>query len=275
MKLKTTLEQWQTLQAVGSAGSFHAAAQQLKKSHTTLIYSVKKLERQLDIDLIIIEGRRAVLTEAAKVLLRRSGPMVEQARELEEISKSLAEGWESEIVISIDSLCDPRWVYPAIAEFMPISQGTSISIRETSLTSTRLAVQQQQVDIAIVTLPVTGFMAESFGLVKMVPVVSAEHRLAQQDTVVQQELINTPQIVSRDSGVDAGEMGQDAGWLRSKQRITVDNFEQVERAVSHSMGMAWLPEHRVKAATPQTFQILNIQGSAYFHVPPAFGTAKN
>jgi DNA-binding transcriptional LysR family regulator len=268
MKLKTTLEQWQTLQAVGEAGSFHAAAKQLNKSHTTLMYAVKKLEQQLEIELIRIDGRRAVLTDAANVLLRRSSPMVDQARELEEVSKSLAGGWESEITLAIDSLCDPKWVYPVLAEFMSNSQGTSVNIFETNLSSTRLMVEQQQADVSIVNLPVTGFLSEAFGVISMVPVVCSAHPLASKSSIVQQALVNVPQIVIRDQGVKAaGKVALDAGWLKAKQRVTVDSFEQAEQAVINGVGVLWLPSHRLRESLQQHCNVLSIQGFSHYQVP--------
>jgi len=111
MRLKTTLDQWLTLYEIDRAGSIQAAAAQLNKSHTTLIYALRKLEDQLGVSLVQIVGRKAVLTDSGKSLLRRAGSMLEQARELEEISTQLAQGIESEITIAIDHLCDRQWLY--------------------------------------------------------------------------------------------------------------------------------------------------------------------
>ena len=72
MRLKTTLDQWQTLLEIERAGSIQAAATSMNKSHTTLIYAVKKLEQQLGVPLIEVQKRRAVLTEDGKSLLRRA-----------------------------------------------------------------------------------------------------------------------------------------------------------------------------------------------------------
>ncbi len=72
MRLKTTLDQWLTLHEINrSGGSIQAAATQLNKSHTTLIYAVKKLEEQLGISLVHVKGRKAVLTDDGQSLLRR------------------------------------------------------------------------------------------------------------------------------------------------------------------------------------------------------------
>ena len=92
MRLKTTLDQWLTLFEIDKAGSIQAAATELNKSHTTLIYAIKKLESQLGISVVKIEGRRAVLTDDGKSLLRRAQSMIEQAQVLEEISTQLAQG---------------------------------------------------------------------------------------------------------------------------------------------------------------------------------------
>ena len=92
MRLKTTLDQWLTLFEIDKAGSIQAAAIELNKSHTTLIYAIKKLESQLGISVVKVEGRRAVLTDDGKSLLRRAQSMIEQAQVLEEISIQLAQG---------------------------------------------------------------------------------------------------------------------------------------------------------------------------------------
>ncbi len=60
MRLKTTLDQWQTLYEIDCAGSIQAAALQLNKSHTTLIYALRKLEDQFAACLLKDAGRRIV-----------------------------------------------------------------------------------------------------------------------------------------------------------------------------------------------------------------------
>lgn len=65
MRLKTTLDQWQTLYEIDRAGSIQAAALQLNKSHTTLIYALRKLEDQLGVSLVQVKvvGRCCRKTE--------------------------------------------------------------------------------------------------------------------------------------------------------------------------------------------------------------------
>ncbi|UTV29408.1 LysR family transcriptional regulator [Photobacterium atrarenae] len=267
MRLKTTLEQWLTLYEIDRAGSIQAAATTMNKSHTTLLYAVKKLEEQLDVSLIAVRGRRAVLTEAGKSLLRRASTMLEQVRELEVISEQLSQGIESEIIIAIDHLCDPQWLYQPMAEYLSQNSTTSIQVVETSLSKTTEMVTSERADIAIINLPVTNYPAQAFGVITMVPVVAAHHPFAQKSPLFFTDLSTISQIVIRDLGDETGQKSkQNVGWLKSSQRITVDNFDHAFRAVEYGVGFCRLPEHIVKRRADGKMKVLNIEGAERYQV---------
>lgn len=267
MRLKTTLEQWQTLFEIERAGSIQAAANAMNKSHTTLIYSVKKLEEQLGVPLIEVQGRRAVLTDHGKTLLRRADSMLEQARELEVISEQLASGMESGITVAIDHLCDPDWLYQPMANFLASNNTTSIQVVETSLSKTTEMVTKELADIAIINLPITNYPAQAFGVTSMVPVVSTHHPLAKKTNICLADIATTSQIVVRDLGKELSEKdARDVGWLKSRQRITVDNFDHAYRAVTQGVGFCRLPEHIVRQKGQQQLTILDIEHSQCYQV---------
>ncbi len=267
MRLKTTLDQWLTLSEVDKAGSIQAAAARLNKSHTTLIYAIKKLEQQLGIALVRIEGRRAVLTDNGKSLLRRAAPMLDQAQELETISAQLSTGIEAEISVTIDHLCDRGWLYQAIAEFLKSNRGTSVQVRETSMSSTQQAVIHQHADIAIINLPVTNHQAEAFGLVTMIPVASAQHPLAQRANICPEDLLTETQIVIRDLGQTETPESQDVGWLKSQQRITVDSFDHAWQALINGVGFCRIPDHMLAKLDTSNIVQLPILGGSCYQVP--------
>lgn len=268
MRLKTTLDQWLTLYEIDRAGSIQAAATVLNKSHTTLIYAVKKLEGQLGISLIEVQGRRAVLTEDGKSLLRRANTLLDQAHELEVISEQLSKGIESEITIAIDHLCDPEWLYRPMAEYLAQNSTTSIQVVETSLSKTTEMVTSEQADIAIINLPITNYPAEAFGITTMVPVVAAHHSLAQKTSLSLTDMSATSQIVIRDLGSEIDRNSkQDVGWLKSQQRITVDNFDHAFRAIEQGVGFCRLPEHIVKSRANDKIVVLKIENAERYQVP--------
>ncbi|MDN2667288.1 LysR family transcriptional regulator [Vibrio sp. 14N.309.X.WAT.E.F5] len=273
MRLKTTLDQWQTLYEIDRAGSIQAAALQLNKSHTTLIYALRKLEDQLGVSLVQVEGRRAVLSEDGKSLLRRASSMLEQARELELISEQLAKGVESEIVVAVDHLCCLERLYQPMAAFLAENHTTSIQVIETSLSKTTEMVTQELADVAIINLPITNYSAEAFGFTMMEPVVACSHPLVKASSVSLNQLSSLPQIVVRDLGAQASQGSKkqgnkkDVGWLKSSQRITVDNFDHAFGAVEQGVGYCRLPKHIVENRGSDKLTVLNVENGSGYQVP--------
>lgn len=266
-RLKTTLDQWMNLAAISEEGSVQGAAERLHKSHTTLLYSVKKLENQLGTKLVEVVGKKTRLTDSAIMLLRKAGTMLETARQLEKLSHLMSEGYESSLTISVDHLCDRSWLYGPLTQFCAENELTSVTLRETSLSSTRRYVKEKLSDIAIINLPVENYPSSFFGHVKMLPVISASHALAGQKEISQSELINTTQIVLRDLGNENNTPGENVGWLKPQRRITVDNFDYAIDAVVSGLGFCRLPEHLIKRFNNPEVTILNIQEGFDYQVP--------
>lgn len=270
MRLKSTLEQWNTLRAIDEFGSIQAASINLNKSHTTLIYLVKKLEEQLEIKLVEVIGRKATLTKDGKTLLRHASSMLEQAESLEAISTQLSKGTESEISVTVDHLCNKAILYRALNRFVATNIMTSVQIIETSLTSTIETVTNQDSDIALINLPITNFPAESIDMVTMVPIVAPSHSLVSKCPLTMADLTKETQIVLRDLGGNAsskGEDDKDVGWLKAKRRITVDNFDQALQAVKNGLGFTRIPQHMFNSAEASELVRLEIKGANCYQVP--------
>jgi DNA-binding transcriptional LysR family regulator len=267
MRLKTTLEQWATLQAVDRSGSIQAAANTLNKSHTTLIYAIRKLEAQLGLTLVQVKGRRAVLTSEGKSILRRADSMLEQAQQLEVISQQLSQGVETEITVAIDHLCNRQWVFPSLREFYSQNCSTSIQLIETSMSSTTEAVLSKRADVAIINIPITNFPAEVFGTTTMVPVVARNHPLASKQELCLSDLKTETQIVLRDLGEVLDEKSRDVGWLKSQQRLTVDNFDHALQAVLDGVGFCRLPQHIVDSIDSKSIVTLFLENSNRYQIP--------
>src|SRR5258706_12700218 len=60
---RSTLEQWSVLKAIVDHGGFAQAAEALHRSQSSVSYMVARLQEQLSVELLAIEGRKARLTE--------------------------------------------------------------------------------------------------------------------------------------------------------------------------------------------------------------------
>jgi len=127
---RVTLEQWRVLQSVVDKGGFAQAAEALHKSQSSVSYTVAKLQEQLGYPLLIIEGRKAKLTERGEVLLRRSRHLIKEAVELEELAHTLGQGWEPELELVVDQVFPTPALLRALNAFEPQSQGTQVQLKE-------------------------------------------------------------------------------------------------------------------------------------------------
>src|SRR5215470_4129867 len=100
---RTTLEQWAVLAAIVDQGGFAQAATALSRSQSAVSYTVARLQEALGVPLLTLEGRKAVLTEHGRVLLKRARSLVTDLGELELLAGSLKQGWEPELKLVVDA----------------------------------------------------------------------------------------------------------------------------------------------------------------------------
>lgn len=240
---RTTLEQWRALQAVVDNGGYQQAAEALHRSASSLNHAIAKLQQQLGVPLLQLQGRKAVLTPAGEVLLRRSRQLTDDAHQLENLADNLGIGWEPELKLAVEPLLPRPALYTALHRFYPQSRGSRLQVRETVITGTHEAILEGSVDIAICGPLPKGVLGEPIGVADILPVVHPEHPLATRDEPLTAEALSRElQLVIRDSGRNPVE---NQGWLRAEQRWTLESFEAAIELLLTGIGFCWLPRHRV------------------------------
>lgn len=262
---KSTLEQWRILQAVVDAGGYTQAAELLNKSQSSLNHAVAKLQTQLGVELLEIIGRKAQLTAAGEVMLRRSRILTQQIEDLELLADNLDKGWEPEIRIATELAYPKHFLYTALKQFYPLSRGSRVQIIDTVLTGTSEIITQKKADLVITGLVPKGYLSEPLYVTRFIPVVGANHALATLTSLEQSELGQQLQIVIRDTAVKPQEH---AGWLKAEQRWTVNNFEQAVDILKLGLGFCWLPDFVVNPLLEsRVLQQLPLQQSSERLVP--------
>lgn len=113
------------------------AAEALHRSQSSVSYTVARMQDQLGVPLLRIDGRKAVLTEAGGVLLRRSRQLVKQASQLEDLAHHMEQGWEAEVRLVVDAAYPSARIVRALTAFMPQSRGCRVRLREEVLSGSR------------------------------------------------------------------------------------------------------------------------------------------
>lgn len=259
---KTTLEQWRILQAVVDHGGYAQAAQALNKSQSSLNHAVSKLQAQLGVQLLHVVGRKAQLSEAGEVMLRRSRDLTQHVESLEQLAINLQQDWEPEITVCVDLAYPREALLPVLKQFLPQSRGSRLKIIDTVLTGSTEAVLHKKADLVILMHVPKGHLGEPLQAVDFVLVCHPSHELANASGPLDPNaLAQHLQIVIKDTSPSPNEV---TGWLKSENRWTVSQFDTAVSLLMQEIGFCWLPKHVVaKHINNGDLKKLEVKGSNF------------
>lgn len=240
-----SLEQWQLLAAVVDSGSFASAAEQLCKSQSAVSYGIKQLQQSLGVTLLQQQGRRAVLTEAGELLLKRARYLLQEAQDIQQFAQRLG-NHQPRLSVAIEGLLPDQVLTSALAELIAFSPDTQVQVDTAVLSGGVEALLSRHIDLAVVPEVPPGFLGSLLMEAPLVLVAAPVHPLVvlahRRQSLGFADLRRERQIVIRDSGI---RRRQDAGWLDANRRITVSTLALSLQVVKAGLGFAWLPLHAI------------------------------
>ncbi|TPE54988.1 LysR family transcriptional regulator [Maribrevibacterium harenarium] len=269
---RVTLDQWRVLQAVIDMGGFAQAADALHKSQSSVSYTIARLQEQLGYPVLIIDGRKARLTERGEVLLRRSRHLIKEALDLEDLAHTLGQGWEPEIELVVDQAFPTPPLLRALKDFEPQSQGTLVQLKEVVLSGASEALAKGSPDLVLSSMVPKGYLADPIVDVELIAVAAPTHPLFEEEGPINNERLRQElQVVIRDSSSTSS---TDAGWLGADRRWTVSSVQSALEIVSSGVGFAWLPKADLhQAFACETLKTLPLVSGVErnFHMYAIFG----
>jgi DNA-binding transcriptional LysR family regulator len=233
------------LAAVVDQGGFAQAAAVLHRSQSAVSYSVGRLQEALEVPLLTLKGRRAILTSHGEALLRRARALLKDLSTLESLAHSLKQGWEPELRMVVDAAFPRERLLNIVAELQRRCPNTQMTLSDAVLSGAEEAIITGSADLVVTTRVPAGFLGQWLMDVSFVAVARADHPLCQLDRpLVGDDLVRHVQAVVRDSGTVHR---RDEGWLGSQRRFTVSSLEAAAAMVEAGLAFAWLPRHLVDA----------------------------
>jgi len=238
---RTSLEQWAVLAAVVDEEGFGQAAEVLHKSQSAVSYAIARLREALDIELLAIDGRKAVLTAHGKTLLKRARPLLRDLESLEALAQSLKQGWEPELKLVVDVAFPRQRLLSIVAELQQLCPNTEIQLSDAVLSGAEEAITENRADVVVTSRLPGDNLGEPLLTVAFIAVAYPRHPLFELDRpLTPNDLSKHVQVVVRDSGI---KHPRDEGWLGAERRCTVSSMEASLAMVKAGLGFAWLPEH--------------------------------
>jgi DNA-binding transcriptional LysR family regulator len=197
-----TLDQLRTFIAAAEQGSFSAAARKLRRAQSVVSQTLANLEGQLGVTLFDRSARYPKLTEDGRALLENARAVADQVDGFKARAKTLREGLEPELSLSIDVMYPMSALIDAVAKFRDTFPHTPLRLFVEALGAVIEPVLQGVCQIGIVgSLPLIPESMHSELLldVPLVTVVGPTHPLARYKGVVpRSELQRHVQLVLTD-----------------------------------------------------------------------------
>jgi DNA-binding transcriptional LysR family regulator len=197
-----TLDQLRTFIAAAEQGSFSAAARMLRRAQSVVSQTLANLEGQLGVTLFDRSARYPKLTEDGRALLENARAVADQVDGFKARAKTLREGLEPELSLSIDVMYPMSALIDAVAKFRDTFPHTPLRLFVEALGAVIEPVLQGVCQIGIVgSLPLIPESMHSELLldVPLVTVVGPTHPLARYKGVVpRSELQRHVQLVLTD-----------------------------------------------------------------------------
>jgi DNA-binding transcriptional LysR family regulator len=263
---RTTLEQWAVLATVIDRGGFAPAAQALHRSQSAVSYAVARLQESLDVALLGIHGRKAVLTAHGETLLRRARPLLQELSTLEDLAGSLQRGWESQLNLVVDVAYPRERLLRIVSELGVACPHTQLQLADAVLSGAEEAISARSADVVVTSRVPAGYLGDFLLDVSFTAVAHPDHALLKlQRPLAAADLAHHTQVVVRDSGV---RQPRDEGWLGAERRFTVSSMEASLAMVTAGLAFAWLPEHLIAPAIAAgTARALPLETGATRNVP--------
>lgn len=235
----TELEQWAVLRAAVQAGSFAKAAQQLNRSQSSVSYAIARLQERLGVDLLRLDGRRAVLTPAGEHLLAEATSLIEEMSRLEERGRMFASGREARVRLTYDSIAPRAIIFKGLSAFRQTGASAEIFVTEQVRQSLE-DIAPETYDLAVTFWDNRSQYAFFLQNIELVAVAHADHPLHAYRMPLTDTLLSRHPIAIVANTGDAA-----SGSAFKGEHVHLNTLEAAHEAVRSGLCHARLPRHLV------------------------------
>lgn len=239
------LDQLRTLLAVVESKSFSAAARQLHLSQPAVSVQIRELERRFGVKLIERLGKQAHATAPGRDLVDAAARIFRECDSADAMMRRYRDGWIGRVRIGTTITAQMYLLPPVLRKLSHDHPGVDLHVRNLPTSESVQAILQNQIDLAIVTLPVdrgqltiTPLRSE-----QMVAIHPAGARNV-PERVTPEYVLRQPLLLEH---TGAGVHDLVMRWLSGhgaepRVRMHLGTIEAVKSAVASNLGMSIVPE---------------------------------
>lgn len=238
------LDQLRTLMTVVDSGSFSAAARKLHLSQPAVSVQIRELERRFGVKLIERMGKRAHATPPGRDLVDAASHIFRACDHAEASMRRYRDGWIGRVRIGTTITAQMYVLPPVLRKLSENHPGIDLHVRNLPTGESVAGVLQNEIDFAIVTMPVEDAQLKIIPLWSepMVAIHPAGAR-GLPDVVTPDYVLQQPLLLEH---VNAGVHQLVMQWLANhgaapRVRMHLGTIEAVKSAVASNLGMSIVP----------------------------------
>ena len=250
-ELPFTLDQLRILKAIAAQGSFKKAADILYVTQPAVSLQIQNLEKQLEITIFDRGGRKALLTEAGRLLLEYCERILNQCDEACKAIEDLNSLKGGTLVIGASQTTGTYLMPRMIGLFRQKYPDVSVQLQVHSTRRTGWSVANGQIDLAIIGGQLPGDLEN---LLQVIPyatdelalVLPSKHPLSNKKELLKEDLYKL-NFVTLDSQSTTrkvvDKLLEDSGLeiQRLKIEMELNSLEAIKNAVQAGLGASFLP----------------------------------
>jgi len=239
------LDQLRTLVAVIESGSFSAAARRLHLSQPAVSVQIRELERRFGVKLLERFGKRAHATPPGRDLVQAAERIFSACDSAEIVMRRYRDGWIGRVRIGATLTAQMYLLPPVLRKLSQEHPGVDLHVRTVATRELVEGILQNEIDLAIVTLPVDNAQLKIVPLRSETMVaIHASGTRGLPDKVTPEYALSQPLLLEH-TGAAVYQLVMQ--WLSGqgaapRVRMHLGTIEALKSAVASHLGMSIVPQ---------------------------------
>jgi len=234
-----TLEQARALDALARGGTFAAAATELRRGHTSVLYLIRTLEEAVGFAVVDRTGYRTALSPRGLRVLESCRALLAAEAELASTIVELRAGWEPTVTVVFDGIVPIAPLLHAVGRLVTERVPTRIDVRAEFLAGVEDAFARLEADLMLAVLPPrTALTSIELAALPASLVAHADHPLAhgRHDVrTMRRHLLLT--VHGSDPRLDLP-----TSAIEAHSTVHLNDFASKQAAILAGIGYGWLPD---------------------------------
>jgi DNA-binding transcriptional LysR family regulator len=227
-------------------GSYQAAAKEMNKSHSAIVYSIGCFERQTGLTLLNRLEYRTTLTAAGERVYHQCRTLLSEATQLEQLCSDLSEGWEPSVRLVYDGVLSPEPFLQIFKYFKDEQIPTLLDIYSDYLYGVEKSFTELEAQFMISILPAkqSGLQSLELNPISNILVAHRDHELFKQKqpwSLHELKAFNFFTVRGADKSLNLG-----TKELEENSTFHLSEFSLKKVAILQGAGFGWLPQYLIQ-----------------------------